>query len=125
MGYHESNAKKIHFSKLDPSLGFAFLLRKEADYEKLRNFIDAGKRVHKKNWIFHAMESKPDFMKSRKPRTSSYSSNSSRERNKPRASSFEDINELEYDDGLEEVKSNSSQRDKSPSRLPADRRKQG
>lgn len=26
--YHESNAKKIHFSKLDPSLGFAFLLKK-------------------------------------------------------------------------------------------------
>lgn len=66
MNYHESTAKKIHFSKLDPSLGFCFLIKKESDYEKLRTFINAGKRVHKKSWIFNAMDKKPDFMKSRK-----------------------------------------------------------
>jgi hypothetical protein len=55
VSYHESGAKKIHYSKLDPSLGFAFLLKKESDYEKFRNFVEAGKRIHKKNWIFHSM----------------------------------------------------------------------
>lgn len=40
MGYHEANAKKIHYSKLDPSLGFAFLLRKESDLDKLRTFMN-------------------------------------------------------------------------------------
>jgi len=32
MSYHESTAKKIHYSKLDPSLGFAFLIRSTRDY---------------------------------------------------------------------------------------------
>lgn len=32
MTYHESNAKKIHFSKLDPSLAFTFLIKTEQDF---------------------------------------------------------------------------------------------
>ena len=66
MGYHESIAKKIHYSKLDPSLGFAFLLRKESNLEKLRTFMHTGKSIHKKSWIFHALDKKPDYMKSKK-----------------------------------------------------------
>jgi cysteine protease ATG4 len=32
MTYHESTAKKIHYSKLDPSFGFAFLIKSSCDY---------------------------------------------------------------------------------------------
>lgn len=63
MSYHESNAKKIHYSKLDPSLGFAFLLKKHSDFLRFKDFMQMGKRMHNKNWIFHSMETKPDFMK--------------------------------------------------------------
>lgn len=63
--YHESNAKKIHFSKLDPSLGFAFLLRKKSDFLRFKDFMLMGKRQHGKNWIFSSMETKPDYMKSK------------------------------------------------------------
>ena len=55
MGYHESTAKKIHYSKLDPSLGFAFLLRRKSDYDNMKEFVEMGQKLHKKNWIFHAM----------------------------------------------------------------------
>lgn len=65
MGYHESSAKKIHFSKLDPSLGFCFMLKKQSDCERLRTFVDNGKRVFGKNWIFHAMQDKPAYMKTK------------------------------------------------------------
>lgn len=61
--YHESSAKKIHYSKLDPSLGFAFLLKKREDMDIFREFMALGKKTHKKNWIFYSMESKPDYMK--------------------------------------------------------------
>ena len=64
MSYHESSAKKIHYTKIDPSLGFAFLLKRESDFERLKDFMLLGKRVHNKNWIFHSMPTKPDFMKS-------------------------------------------------------------
>ena len=43
MSYHESTAKKIHYSKLDPSLGFAFLIRSTRDYQKFKTFLENGK----------------------------------------------------------------------------------
>ncbi len=43
MTYHESTAKKIHYSKLDPSLGFAFLLRSTRDFQKFKVFLETGK----------------------------------------------------------------------------------
>jgi hypothetical protein len=61
--YHESSAKKIHYSKLDPSLGFSFLLNKESDMDKFRQFMKDGKAIHQKNWIFYSQETKPDYMK--------------------------------------------------------------
>ena len=65
MTYHENSAKKKHFSKLDPCLSFGFLLRKPSDFALFKQFMLVGKKVHQGNWIFHSMESKPDFMKSR------------------------------------------------------------
>jgi hypothetical protein len=41
--YHESSAKKIHYSKLDPSLGFAFLLSKESHMQNFKDFMRDGK----------------------------------------------------------------------------------
>ena len=61
--YHENAAKKIHFTKLDPSLGFAFLLRKPSDLIRFKEFMQLGKRIYKSNWIFHSMETKPAFMR--------------------------------------------------------------
>ena len=43
MTYHESTAKKIHYSKLDPSLGFACLLRSTRDFQKFKVFLETGK----------------------------------------------------------------------------------
>ena len=65
MSYHESSAQKIHYSKLDPSLGFSFLIKREAHMEQFRQFMKNGKAIHGKNWIFYSMESKPDYMKSK------------------------------------------------------------
>ncbi len=66
--YHESSAKKIHFTKLDPALGFTFLLTCDKDYERLRKFMTKGKELHKRNWIFHTMETKPDYMRNKPKR---------------------------------------------------------
>ena len=59
--YHENQAKKILYTKLDPLLGFAFLVRSHEDLETLKAFMKTGKEKFKDNWIFNAMESKPDF----------------------------------------------------------------
>ena len=61
MSYHESNAKKIHFTKLDPSFGFCFLLKNEQHFEEFKRFMTLGKAYHKGDWIFQTMQSKPDF----------------------------------------------------------------
>jgi cysteine protease ATG4 len=55
MEYHEATAKKIHYSKLDPSLGFAFLLRSSRDFAKFKSFLENGKKMHGSNWIFNTM----------------------------------------------------------------------
>ena len=103
MSYHESTAKKIHFSKLDPSLGFAFLLKKKSDYEKMKDFMELGKRIHKKNWIFHAMQTKPDYMRTKpKKRESIHSRSASRDKNNVKASDFEQVNGLSEDSDEED-----------------------
>jgi hypothetical protein len=40
-------------------------LRRRQDYDNLREFVEMGQRVCKGNWIFNAVQSKPDFMKGR------------------------------------------------------------
>ena len=52
--YHENQAKKILYTKLDPLLGFAFLLRSHEDLEALKAFMKQGKEKFKGNWIFCA-----------------------------------------------------------------------
>ena len=99
--YHESNAKKIHFSKLDPSLGFAFLLKKKSDYTRFKDFMTNGKKIHNKNWIFNCMETKPDYMCS-KPKKSK----KNKKPKKPKKDSFEDLEGFEAvdeDDDQDEV----------------------
>jgi hypothetical protein len=55
-------------------LGFAFLLRKESDFIEFKEFLNAGKRRHKGNWLFSTMDTKPEYMKSRpKPKKSNNS----------------------------------------------------
>lgn len=66
MEYHEATAKKIHYSKLDPSLGFAFLLRSSRDFTKFKSFLENGKKIHGSNWIFNTMQHKPEFMKDKR-----------------------------------------------------------
>ena len=47
LSYHETTAKRISYTKLDASAGFAFLLRRESDLEILKNFMENGKREHR------------------------------------------------------------------------------
>ena len=61
--YHENQAKKILYTKLDPSLGFAFLLKSDEDLVTFKNFMAEGKKQFPKNWIFYSMETKPDYMR--------------------------------------------------------------
>jgi hypothetical protein len=59
MGYHESAVKRIHYTKLDASVGFCFVVRRESDFEKFKIFMQMGKQAHKENWIFNSMDRKP------------------------------------------------------------------
>ena len=71
MTYHEATAKKIHYSKLDPSLGFAFLIRSSRDFQKFKTFLENGKKSHGSSWVFNVLPTKPDYMKSsNQPRVS-------------------------------------------------------
>ena len=96
MSYHESNAKKIHYSKLDPALGFAFLLKRESDLKKFKEFMALGKKLYKSNWIFHTMASKPDFMKSKPIQKKKV------KLSKPVDDSFEDIEDM-FKEEVEEI----------------------
>jgi hypothetical protein len=40
--FHEKTAKKIHFTKLDPSLCFGFYLKTPKDYVTFENFMLDG-----------------------------------------------------------------------------------
>ena len=81
--YHENQAKKILYTKLDPLLGFAFLLRSHEDLEALKAFMKQGKEKFKGNWIFSTENEKPDW---RKP-----------QKKQPRISVSGTENELDFD----------------------------
>jgi len=59
--YHEQSAKKIHYSKVDPSMGFGFLIRDEKEFDKFKQMLDKGEKKFGKQWIFYGIQSKPDF----------------------------------------------------------------
>jgi hypothetical protein len=40
---HEETAKKLHFTKLEPTMTFCFYLRSHEDYRKFENFMEEGK----------------------------------------------------------------------------------
>ena len=70
-------------------------MRKRQDYDNLREFIEIGQRVCKGNWIFNAVQSKPDFMKGRaqkRARSKSPIADRSRERETlVKQSDFKDV----------------------------------
>lgn len=106
MSYHESNAKKIHYTKLDPSLGFAFLLRKHSDYLRLKDFMQMGKRQHSKNWIFHSMDTKPDYMKMDFSSTKTKKTKKAKKPKKPKLDDidgFENLEESKDDLGFDDL----------------------
>ena len=59
---HEGTAKKIHFTKIDPSMTFGFYLRDHKEYVKFERFMEQSKRNFGEYWIFSTVESKPKFM---------------------------------------------------------------
>ena len=63
---HEETAKKLHFTKLEPTMTFCFYLRSHEDYRKFESFMEEGKQKFKDDWIFSCMESKPAYMKQKK-----------------------------------------------------------
>jgi len=44
---HEDQAKKLHFTKLEPTMTFCFYLRTHEDYRKFENFMIEGRKIHK------------------------------------------------------------------------------
>jgi cysteine protease ATG4 len=60
MQYHENTAKRIHFRKLDPSLGFAFLLKSKNDFNRFKDAMSEGAKKFGPNWAFHSMDTKPN-----------------------------------------------------------------
>ena len=65
--YHETQAKKIHFSKLDPCMTLGFLLKSQGDFEEFQTFIKVSKERFGENSLFGHMETKPDYAKSGSP----------------------------------------------------------
>ena len=61
--YHESNAKKINYSKIEPTMTFGFYLRSFKDYKKLKLHMDSGKKLFGDKWIFSCLEEKPDYLR--------------------------------------------------------------
>jgi cysteine protease ATG4 len=59
--YHEQSAKKIHYSKVDPSLGFGFYIRDQSDFNKFQEMLLQGRKRFGERWIFYGIQSKPDF----------------------------------------------------------------
>lgn len=45
--FHEDTAKKLHFTKLEPTMTFCFYLRSHEDYRKFENFMVEGKNKYK------------------------------------------------------------------------------
>lgn len=63
---HEETAKKLHFTKLEPTMTFCFYLRTHEDYRKFELFMEQGKQQFMDEWIFSTMETKPSYMKKQK-----------------------------------------------------------
>ena len=61
--FHEGIAKKIHFTKIDPSMTFGFYLRDHKDYIRFEKFMEEKKSFFGENWIFSQMETKPTYLK--------------------------------------------------------------
>ena len=61
--FHEGIAKKIHFTKIDPSMTFGFYLKDHNDYAKFEKFMLQNKRMFGEHWIFSHMDTKPDYLK--------------------------------------------------------------
>ena len=60
---HEKVAKKIHFTKLDPTMTFGFYLSDYKDYQAFDNYMAFGKKNFGEGWLFSCMETKPNFLK--------------------------------------------------------------
>ena len=63
INYHEKTAKKIHYTKIDPTMTFCFYIRNHSEFLKLKRFLSQQKQYFGENWIFSHMESKPDYLK--------------------------------------------------------------
>ena len=50
--YHESNAKKINYTKIEPTMTFAFYVRNYRDYLKLQRYMENGKKLFGESWLF-------------------------------------------------------------------------
>ena len=40
ISYHENTAKKIHYTKIDPTMTFCFYVRNHVEFKKLKGFLD-------------------------------------------------------------------------------------
>ena len=65
IGFHERIAKKIHYTKIDPTMTFCFYVRDHNDFNKLKRFLTHKKDFFREDWIFSQMETKPDYLKKR------------------------------------------------------------
>jgi len=63
ISYHERLAKKIHYTKIDPTMTFCFYIRNFADFVKMKRYLTQKKQFFQEDWIFSQMETKPDYLK--------------------------------------------------------------
>ena len=64
INFHESQAKKFQFNRLDPSMTFAFYLRSAEEFTQFKIWHDKQKTLFDDFWLFSALDSKPNFLKS-------------------------------------------------------------
>lgn len=63
LSFHEENAKKIHYQKIDPTMTFAFYLRDYNDFEKFKRYMSSKRDFYRDNWIFSLYDTKPAFLR--------------------------------------------------------------
>lgn len=63
ISFHEQTAKKIHYTKIDPTMTFCFYIRNYSEFAKFKRFMAQQKDFFQENWIFSQMETKPDYLK--------------------------------------------------------------
>ena len=61
--YHEPQAKKFQFNRLDPTMTFAFYLRDADEFISFKMWHDQMKEMYGEFWLFSSMSTKPSFMK--------------------------------------------------------------